>query len=92
MPRRKKKGNRRKTWKRTLSVTLQTVAAAWPEIAALGETMGTGRWDKIHEFWIKQRTGYNVDTKEWDLSRALANNAISFGGPILIRKAMANVR
>lgn len=91
MPR-KKKSRRRAGWKTHVSRGMQTALALFPEIRAVSETYQLGDWTKLPANVVYNRMGYDYTTKTWDTDRAIANNAISIGGPLLIRWAMKGVR
>lgn len=83
---------KKKSWKRQLSLTLQTVAALEPEIAATVESVERGDFSKWHVRWIRNRTGYDLYNKTWDWKLPVIHNAISIGVPIIIRAAMRGVK
>jgi len=88
----RKRGRKKKSWKRKVSVAAQTALAFFPEIRTVATILETQNYAAFPDEWVFNRTGYYPSTGHFDITRAVANNAISIGGPLLIRAAMKGVK
>jgi hypothetical protein len=88
----KKKKSRKTSWKRKISLGLQTTLAFVPEITALADSIMRDDYSNLHVRVIKNRTGYDIRDGSMDIPRAAVMNGISIAGPILVRQSMKAVR
>lgn len=73
----KKKGKKKKkSWKSYVKKGLQITAATVPEWRTAIDGLMYGGWERSHIRWIYHRTGYNIESKEWDIMEPITNYVI----------------